>query len=174
GGSSDTPHRRSEKSSAPPHRDVVVGRQYVEEYSGYNSNEGPNAIAVLLYREIIQRLENEETGDLTSKCLRCFLNKKYNGKASEGNVPYGQLQKLVNMTLKYLLILNTFEVIKINLPDEEHLDCPLDSVILESLESSGDLRWTRLSKTQYDEIQKAIDAKRGSDSRIMYDFKNWQ
>lgn len=158
------------------HRDVVVGRQYVEEYSGYNSNEGPNAIADSLYKEIIRCLGSEETGGLTSESLLCFLNKEYNEEAPEDkeNVPYGQLQKLVNMTLKYLLILNTFEVIKINLPDEERLDCPLDSVILESLESSGDLRWTRLSKTQYYEIQKAIDAKRGSDSRIMYDFKNWQ
>lgn len=164
------------------HRDVVVRSQNVEKYSCFKTDRNkPNQIEVELYEKITECLDNDDSSELDPRNLICLLKGKFN------KAPYGRLQKLVNMTFKYLLILNTFgavqvdtsagrEIIRIGIPDEENLDCPLDSAIISTLDGSfQDVSWTSLDDFgKYESIQDAIGRKSGSDSRIMYDFKNWQ
>lgn len=78
------------------------------------------------------------------------------------NVEVGAVQKLVNMTLKYILIFN--ELGNMNYPiDEKECHCPLDSIILGKLEIHH-TPWTRMDKIEYLEVQKEI--KKGSISKI--------
>lgn len=81
------------------------------------------------------------------------------------NVEVGAVQKLVNMTLKYILIFN--ELGNMNYPiDEKECHCPLDSIILGKLEIHH-TPWTRMDKIEYLEVQKEI--KKG----IVFDFEEW-
>ena len=82
---------------------------------------------------------------------------------------FGAIQKLVNMTLKYLLILQSFGCLP-ELVKEENCDCPLDSGILKSLQEEA--KWTAVTKEEYTRIQGEID-ERVSGLRLSYDFANW-
>ena len=72
------------------------------------------------------------------------------------------------MTLKYILILNTFEddfEIKI---DECKCDCPVDSIILNELKGKHP-KWTRIeNEKQYNNIQDEIK------TGLRFDFEKWQ
>lgn len=90
----------------------------------------------------------------------------------------GSIQKLVNMAVKYCFVFDAIECGNL-LPkiDYKNADCPLDSVILASLESKTVRKWTQLSSMkQYEEIQLEITnqiKKLGLNSRLEYDFYIW-
>lgn len=143
------------------HRDVLTGRGNVTEYSSKKeSPDSLNQICLALY----DRVKCGE--ELSSSKLVSLLRKTFT------DVPMGQIQKLVNMTLKYLLILSRFHLISLVI-DESKCDCPLDSVILERLKEKT--KWTRLEdEEEYNRLQEK--AKRNSSDKVAleYDFINWQ
>lgn len=157
------------------HRDVLSGRQFVSDYSnerGYyrgKRGEGVNLLAEALY-EMITGLESGEL--LSSAEAIDILAGQF------PRVKLGAIQKLVNMSLKYLVILQTFGMIE-GYVDEAKCDCPIDSIILKKLaknhpEFSG-IKWTSIEeRAVYDKIQQAIEHEPGIRTRLMYDFKNWQ
>lgn len=143
------------------HRDVLTGRGNVTEYSSKKeSPDSLNQICLALY-------DGVKCGEeLSSSKLVSLLRKTFT------DVPMGQIQKLVNMTLKYLLILSRFHLISLVI-DESKCDCPLDSVILERLKEKT--KWTRLEdEEEYNRLQEK--AKRNSSDKVAleYDFINWQ
>lgn len=143
------------------HRDVLTGRGNVTEYSSKKkSPDSLNQICLALYNHV-------KCGEeLSSSKLVSLLRKTFT------DVPMGQIQKLVNMTLKYLLILSRFHLISLVI-DESKCDCPLDSVILERLKEKT--KWTRLEdEEEYNRLQEK--AKRNSSDKVAleYDFINWQ
>ena len=143
------------------HRDVLTGRGNVTEYSSKKeSPDSLNQICLALYNCV-------KCGEeLSSSKLVSLLRKTFT------DVPMGQIQKLVNMTLKYLLILSRFHLISLVI-DESKCDCPLDSVILERLKEKT--KWTRLEdEEEYNRLQEK--AKRNSSDKVAleYDFINWQ
>lgn len=91
---------------------------------------------------------------------------------------YGAIQKLVNMTLKYILILQSYGVQDGSLPriNPQDCDCPLDSRILESL-GCKNAKWTQLEERKYCAIESDIGSRVLSEDeewgRISYDFRNW-
>lgn len=103
-----------------------------------------------------------------------------------GEIEFAALQKLVNMTLKYIIILNLFEDIGIEV-NEENCDCPIDSIILEALdkcckkvgmECVDHGNWTEMKEDTYQKVQAKIkecleteylEAK----GNIWFDFLMW-
>ena len=137
------------------HRDVLTGRVWLPKYCKNFGSAQNNEILKHLYEKI---LENDicYSGLLISQLLE------------NRNVEYGAIQKLVNMTLKYILILNTFEddfEIKI---DERKCDCPVDSIILNELKGKHP-KWTQIeNEKQYNNIQDEIK------TGLRFDFEKWQ
>lgn len=85
----------------------------------------------------------------------------------------GFIQKLVNMTLKYLLVIKLYgyEECVPNISEDE-CDCPLDSIILNNLNMKN-IRWTKLkSLDEYENIQNNIG--NYYKSKIEYDFQKWR
>jgi len=156
---------------ARAHRDVLTGRKNVEEkYSSKKNEDGINVIALFLYNVIIKnpdKLSSKYLIDrLMNECEDCGI---------------GVIQKLVNMTLKYMFILQLFDKLDGYIIAESSCDCPLDSRILDSLGMS-DLKWTKdfnasnrkESKKNYDIIQGEIAKRQKGQSKLAYDFANWQ
>ena len=156
------------------HRDVLTGRSYVTEYSACTEqfkvgkmNRKVNTVALELY-ELVEK--NRESGALlSSKSLLEEMQKSMKCK----EIPFGQLQKLVNMTLKYLVILQTFDQIDL-VVDTGACDCPIDSIIINKLGLEEKYRWTRLKKSEYNELQICVQNKVPTESKLKYDFAVWQ
>lgn len=160
----------------------MTGRSYVSDYSGSREDfngeakAGVNLVARSLYEYFLEQIDQGKS--LTSRDgmqhLETFRNQ---------GVSLGCIQKLVNMSLKYLLILQFNGEID-RCVDPVDCDCPIDSVILSKLNKErGEIggvktsliRWTRLDdRNLYDAIERAIEEVQGSSERIMYDFVNWQ
>ena len=148
------------------HRDVLTGRFYLPVYC---SKKKDKSNEVVLY---LKALIVDKKTTLSSEVLIEELSKEY------PDVEFGAVQKLVNMALKYLILLNVMYpnfIIKI---DEKMCDCPLDSIILNKLkERNGKTHtcWTRMNKEEYYQVQKEIreqilDKTIGN---ITFDFMNW-
>lgn len=169
------------------HCDVVQARGYVKGYSSYgkepwvsqNKHEA-NIVPARLYELLTTWSEDEEP--LSSRVLIDQLQKpfEWRGENVDLNAPelFGPIQKLVNMTLKYLVMLRTFHVVDEtlnNLPgiSLDQCDCPLDSAILDSLGGDfGELRWTRITREEYKAAQEKIAAI-ANGPRLAYDLKVW-
>ncbi len=143
------------------HRDVLTGRKFVKNYA--------KSAAQKLYSEIINP---QNTKELSSEELIDYIVSAGYG--------IGPTQKLVNMTLKYMFLLQLFGKLKGYSIKEEDCDCPLDSIILESL-GMGDAKWTKdfeasdgKTKKSYKEIQEKIKELQGSKSKLSYDFEHWK
>ena len=175
------------------HRDVLTGFRFKDgefyiarKRAGKPNDVAINGIALMLFELIVSAKQ-----PLSSRYLIDNLYEQFNepeglrddNVANLSATTFGAIQKLVNMTLKYLLILKAFgrlsggwlDDVQI---DETACDCPVDSVILERLAESHrglkGIKWTRITEMQYEDVQKAIDGEMDSHSRIMYDFKYWQ
>ena len=164
------PPNRIQDAVHRAHRDVLTGaRFYCPEYKNCCEQKEKNGLCKIensLADYIIGFNPKEENTALFSKALIEYLKKEYE------NVEFGAIQKLVNMTLKYILILNAFE--KLGIPvDEQECDCPIDSVILNKL-GETDLKWTQINEEDYLRIQERIANEKKDCPRIYYDFKNWQ
>ena len=85
----------------------------------------------------------------------------------------GSIQKLVNMTLKYLYVLQVYGY-DFGI-DPSGCDCPLDSIILDDLDKKTDrhhTKWTQIEDlTDYESIQKDIaERPEAKGSNLFYDF----
>lgn len=164
------------------HRDVLAGRFYLIKYQNV-SHDMVNYLCKAI---------NNSKKPLSSNSLIQKLKGKYE------IVEFGAIQKLVNMSLKYLLVLNKYEGHIINI-DEKYCDCPLDSTILDCLAEDvkklkkqkineqnkinedilnaleeKEIKWTSIKKEQYDDVQKIIDVlTKDKGSKLAYDFDNW-
>ena len=153
------------------HRDVLSGRKNVEDYSSDINADGINNIALELYNKIN---ENKKNKNLSSERLIEYL-------VLEKNHRIGPVQKLVNMTLKYMFLLQLFEKLEGYKINENDCDCPLDSRIMDKL-GMEDIKWTKdfginekiEGYQKYRTIQQEIQNKQGKKSRLLYDFDNWQ
>ena len=93
---------------------------------------------------------------------------------------YGLAQKFVNMSFKYFFVFED-DLSKYKF-DFSECDCPVDSVILKSLEKKWKHPWSKLEKDEYIEIQDTIKDKLSKDKRLgelpaiglmAYDFLYW-
>lgn len=164
------------------HRDVVLARQYVAAYNSYgdkpwvsSAEREPNVIAARLYETLTSWSEKEPLGSrvLIDQLLHEF---KRNGQDDEGL--FGSVQKLVNMALKYLVMLQVFGVSdeyleKLPVISVDGCDCPLDSIILNKLGGRfREMKWTRLTREEYEKAQRGIEATQEA-SGLRYDLENW-
>ena len=145
------------------HRDVLTGRFHLPEYIKQSKD-----VLKELYKIIKDKSRMKEF--LGSEVLISSLKKIF-------TIEFGAVQKLVNMTLKYIIILNEYEKLSINL-DESLCDCPLDSFILEKKLGIFDKKWTKINENEYKDIQNIIKGrikeKHGDDvGNILFDFENW-
>lgn len=152
------------------HRDVLSGRDNVTDYSS-NTDSGFNKVSLELYYAITRadKRINPKSRDLIEHLLPC----------NNGHI--GSTQKLVNMALKYMYLMQLFGKLSDFNINENDCDCPLDSIILERLGRNNN-KWTKDFKINdgddgysiYVEIQNQIQRERGEKSRLSYDFENWQ
>ena len=158
------------------HRDVLTGRGNVTAYSNPKNvkeftvgrmNRKVNTIALSLYNLIEEKRANGVM--LTSEQLISEMKDSEQGSV----IAFGQLQKLVNMTLKYLVILQSFGKIE-PVVDVNECDCPIDSIIIKKLGLGEKYRWTSLKESEYKELQERVAKEIKTDSRLKYDFKVWQ
>lgn len=160
------------------HRDVLTGRFYLPNYCG--QGEGNANLVVKTLYELIKGANTTEL--LSSKQLINQVKCKFTDKRTgELCIEFGAIQKLVNMTLKYIVLLNEFEEkfhIEVN---EKACDCPVDSVILAKLKSQNKIphtSWTVMKETEYNNVQKEIKEVLEEDGlpecgQLYYDFLNW-
>lgn len=151
------------------HRDVLSGRFWLENYCAKKSGNEENDVVKRLYDIMLEKHEKGEP--LASKPLIDPLCKQFE------DVEFGAIQKLVNMTLKYIIVLKTMcPDFSIEL-DESGCDCPLDSTILGKLPNQH-APWTRMDSTEYSDVQKEIKEQLGKSGyvdcgNIVFDFLNW-
>lgn len=102
------------------------------------------------------------------------IKAKYNKKGI--TLTYGQTQKWINMTIKYLYVLgeNTFDDVF------EFLHIPLDNYIFDIARDSFNIKrptdaWSRWDNyDKYLEYQKSLREKMVNDMPLSWEFKNWQ
>jgi hypothetical protein len=141
------------------HRDVLNGRFYFKKYLKQNENNQ-------IVENLVEIIEFKKP--LCSKPLIEELSKGF-------DVEFGAVQKLVNMTLKYLIIIDYFNYNGFSFDiDIQNCDCPLDSTILHEIERD-DIKWTSITPEQYQEVQKVISDKKEvkNQGNIIFDFKKW-
>lgn len=127
------------------HRDVLAGRFHLPQYIALQKNTRP--ITKSLYNSIMNRKATNTP--LDSSSLIEELVSEY------PSVEFGALQKLVNMSLKYIVCLNAFEPDFAIAVDESNCDCPLDSRII-GLLPNRHKPWTKMSDTDYEAAQKDV------------------
>ena len=150
------------------HRDVLTGRRNVKHYSDQkdddNSEKEYNSIAYDLYMYIVSNRSTKNEEKITSRRCIYYLIKKY------GEELTGAIQKLVNMSLKYLYLLHCFNVIDASYVDFSACDCPLDSIMLKTIDGHHDAKWTKIaSYDEYNKIQDAINL----ENKLQYDFDHY-
>lgn len=154
------------------HRDALTGRFQFENYRNSENNTA-------IIKELYNHIDSNRT-QINSKDLINLLTDNHN------KIEFGAIQKLVNMTLKYIIILNQldndfkkqgFSV------DIENCDCPLDSIILDSLKIDevpkvSGIKWTTINQKEYNDIQseisKLLKNKYNTNGNIRYDFIKYQ
>ena len=108
--------------------------------------------------------------------LVCDIQSVY----GENTMSYGQAQKWLNMTIKYLYILRTI------LGEEDHrLSCvkgflqntsvsdyypPVDSYVLKGAGVKCDASWSSMNKSQYDDVKRQI----GDEKDFMWELEMWE
>lgn len=135
------------------HRDVLTGRFHLTEYISLSCMENRLLIEEV-YSILIKLIERSDK--VSSQILLDQLYDKYQ------NVEYGALQKLVNMTLKYLVLLQDIldEKVFPAMVRVVDVDCPIDSIILNKLSKitgkKYNFTWTNLTKDEYNQVQSDI------------------
>lgn len=155
------------------HRDVITGARtgnipYYVDINKYDKNTSLKC----LYRII-----TDSTEPLYSASLIDQLQN------DDEKVEFSAVQKLVNMKLKYLIIINGCEDNQVKFDIcEEKCDCPVDSIILKKLKKvigSEHTRWTAMHKDEYDTVQGEIAAYLQKEypsemyGNIWFDFLMW-
>ncbi len=154
------------------HRDTMTGARTgnIDHYREVNRN-GANATLDFLYDTIIA-----QTAPLCSDTLISAIREK------DPQIEFAAAQKLVNMTLKYIMILKKFEPEGVQgvTVCEEKCDCPIDSVIISKLREHKDVTWTTMDKAKYNDVQKEIrkmldepESPYQGKGKIWFDFWKW-
>ena len=156
------------------HRDVMTGARtgnmpkYVEK-----NRDGKDKTLEYLYQEILNAKESLSSDFLIQKLCK-----------NDNELEFAAAQKLVNMTLKYLIILNecegqvpTFDIC------EEKCDSPIDSIILERLNKINGNKhecWTKMKEPEYIKVQNEIrtylkeEYPQDTRGNIWFDFLMWK
>lgn len=126
-------------------------------------------------RELITKIENiKDNFEIWHKEACRLIIEKYEKYRIE--LTYGQAQKWVNMTIKYLYILNehTFD----NVFDFLHI--PVDNYIFKAVKEklgidNPDNPWSKLNETEYLKYQNAIreELREKGKLPLRWEFKNW-
>lgn len=149
-------------------RDMLTsGRFYLTKNSAENRRQ-----------DFIEKLEGcgyKFSRDLIDRTAEILEKDGKLSKNDKGITSYGLSQKLVNMTYKYFYIFSKY--IKKSI-DFSKCDCPLDSIILDSL-NKNKIPWSKLSKDDYEDIQNEI-TKESTEyplykeaGNLAYDFEHW-
>ena len=142
-----------------------------------------------LFFDITLNDEEQEAVSLKGEVNR-FLKKKTINDTNKRNDTcfyYGQAQKWINMTLKYLWLLGL-------VPDESKLDIPIDSYIMQAASEQFDIKfptddkknnnkyaiynerktmpWSKFSKKEYDLFQKDIKQQCG-EKPLTWEHNAW-
>lgn len=99
-------------------------------------------------------------------------------KKSKIQLSYGQAQKWVNMTIKYLYILEvegyTFDSVF------ENLHIPIDNYVFDAVEKELGIKrpadaWSKLDKKEYLKYQEDIreELRKKNSSPLIWEFENW-
>lgn len=177
---------RMEDAIWKAHRDVMDGARTgnLSKYSNFSTGKGWKKDGNNIIKDLTEICENAQEPIGTNYLLEKL--EKYKEK-----VEFGALQKLINMTLKYFIILKCFEDAKVPDVKLEQCDCPLDRKILGELRYNLPeekkklvwdkklLNWTEIKDTEYVAIQEAISDyfKNKNEQmpfgRLTFDFKFW-
>ena len=151
---------------------LVVGKNYL-------SKGTKESITAAFYKSLKENKYKNPRKIINNNLTLFGGNNLKNQKTGGSATSYGLCQKLVNMTFKYLNVFSDYTGLNINF---RKCDCPLDSTILKKL-GRTDVKWSRLEKSEYENIQKTIKTKLKDDERyneelqkignLAYDFLNW-
>ena len=147
--------------------DTMTGGRFNGDYSAHHED----------YRKVLLGLIHKNKDNISSTVLIDAMKSKVHG-----GVTVGLIQKLVNMTLKYIYIISKLgyqDRIGIVI-DVSSIDFPLDSSILKRLSHDNIGKkytaWTKIkSLKEYTDIQEDI-RKQGLDTginKLYYDFEYW-
>lgn len=169
-------HKKNEQPENPrlwdaiwrAHRDVLTGRFHLEKYIEKAKGEKKHQVTEKL-NEII--LESARTGEvIASAPLIRRLQSEF------PDVEFGAIQNLVNMTLKYVIILKTFTDDIDFTVDESGCDCPLDSIILGKLPKKHTV-WTKINEEEYKQVQteirESLSQEHCASGNVTFDFLHW-
>lgn len=135
------------------HRDVLTGRAWIPIYCNNYGQGNDNQILECFFKALCKIQCSSSMGYIE------FLELEFS------DVEFGAVQKLVNMTLKYIIIYN--EMCNFGYPiNEKDCDCPLDSIILDKL-STKHTPWTKMGKEEYIKVQEEIKI------GLKFDFEKW-
>lgn len=141
-------------------RDTMAGARF--KYDGYADNKD------FYIGELKKTILDGEK--LSSRELIKKLDRAKKG----ANI--GSIQKLVNMTLKYLYVLQVYGY-DFGI-DPALFDCPLDSIIMDDLDkkTKPHTKWTQIKTLEdYKSIQKDIASlPETKGSNLFYDFRCWR
>ena len=104
------------------------------------------------FGEILSKSGYRFSIELIEKTAKIFSENSKIEKDNKYVTTFGLAQKLVNMTYKYFYVY--YEYIDEEI-DFTECDCPLDSIILKSL-NKNDTPWSKITKVKYIEIQEKI------------------
>ena len=145
------------------HRDVMVGVRRKDIFKEYKKMH--STIIDKLYSFILN------SNDAVYSELLLTALSKY-------DIEFGALQKLVNMTLKYIVILKAYNELENISVCIEKCDCPIDSKILGCKQvNCSHLKWTsnEFDKKDYKLVQEKIaKTEDGKSSKLKFDFENWK
>lgn len=154
---------------ARAHRDVLTGRFHLSDYCNSQKNNHPKDFLERIIKET--KLKNTKSEPIGSMELIDYLYNNFKP------IEFGAIQKLVNMTLKYLYLIS-LDSYSTDLSeyfiDIKKYDCPLDSKILSKLEKKH-TPWTRIEKDEYIKVQNEIkehlkDKNKYYDSNLLFDL----
>jgi hypothetical protein len=152
-------------------RDVMTGARSPYFSDTYRNNQED-------YIKCTRELIEKQLANLSSK----NLIKAIIEKSKEEPEIIAEIQKLVNMALKYLYVIQEYgynEKLGYTIVLSK-CDCPLDSTILDELHRRTKKTyptWTQLkSLKDYDEIQTDIEtiSKKENKTKLEFDFENWK
>lgn len=151
------------------HKDVMIGARYKTLDSSVRYCEHNQYYQDLVVKLIVDNLQNLSG--------RKIIEQICDDRTNIHHINIGLIQKLINMAIKYLYVIQVCEInvgFQISFI-ESYCDCPLDSKILDRLSSDTGKKYTAWTKLvdvdEYKEIQD--DIKNVKEFALEYDFEHW-
>lgn len=152
--------------------DILIKKAELDTLIGGRFYYGYLSIRKSLKDDVSQMIKVEKNGNPR------LMIKELSIKHGLKNV--GFIQKIVNMTFKYMICYKELYFPSDNELDflvEDCCDCPLDSNILNKINCSS-VRWTKIQTfDEYVEYQNAIDRlckEKGYSNKMEFDFREWK